>query len=70
MNPTTHSSLTLSTGADARMTAAQAALLKTLSHEARDFEAFSPNLTQAEAERRIATLKAKLPLQGEPPHTA
>ncbi len=66
----TRSEPTLSTGAGARMTAEQAALLKTLAHEAYDFEAFGPNLTQDEAARRIATLKAKLALQGEPPHTA
>ena len=60
---------TLSTGANARMTAEQAAELKTLAHAAYDFEAFGPNLTEQEAARRIATLKAKLSLQGEPPHT-
>ncbi|MFN3657458.1 MAG: DUF3072 domain-containing protein [Pseudolabrys sp.] len=60
---------TLSTGAGARMTAEQAAELKTLAHAAYDFEAFGPNLTQEEARRRIATLRAKLALQGEPPHT-
>ena len=47
----TRSEPTLSTGAGARMTAEQAALLKTLAHEAYDFEAFGPNLTQDEAER-------------------
>lgn len=51
------------------MTAEQAAELKTLAHAAYDIEAFGPNLTQEEAARRIATLKAKLALQGEPPHT-
>lgn len=60
---------TLSTWAGARMTAEQAAELKTLAHAAYDIEAFGPNLTQEEAARRIATLKAKLALQGEPPHT-
>jgi hypothetical protein len=55
--------------AGAPMTAEQAARLKTLAHAAYDFEAFRPTLTQAEAERRIATLQAKLKLQGEPPHT-
>lgn len=52
------------------MTADQAALLKQLAHDAFDLEAFSPHLTQNEAERRIATLQAKLKLQGEPPHVA
>ncbi len=52
------------------MTADQAALLKQLAHDAFDLEAFSPRLTQNEAERRIATLQAKLKLQGEPPHVA
>jgi hypothetical protein len=60
---------TLSSGADAPMTAEQAAELKRLAHDAYDFEAFGPHLTQTEAERRIITLRAKLKLQGEPPHT-
>jgi hypothetical protein len=59
----------LTTGADAPMTAEQAALLRRLAHEAYDFEAFSERLTQSEASLRIATLQAKLALQGEPPHT-
>jgi hypothetical protein len=59
----------LTTGADAPMTAEQVALLRRLAHEAFDFEAFSEHLTQGEAVRRIATLQAKLALQGEPPHT-
>lgn len=61
--------LTLSTGAGASMTAEQAALLKRLAHDAYDVEAFDPHLTQAEAQRRIVTLQAKLKLQDEPPHT-
>lgn len=63
------SNLTLSTGADTPMSAAQAALLKRLAHDAYDLEAFDPHLTQSEAARRIAMLKAKLELQSEPPHT-
>jgi hypothetical protein len=59
----------LSTGADAPMTSEQAAVLKELARDAYDLEAFDPRLTQAEAERRIVTLKAKLKLQDEPPHT-
>ena len=60
---------TLTTGADGPMTAEQAALLRRLAHDAYDFEAFSEHLTRSEAARRIATLQAKLKLQGEPPHT-
>lgn len=59
----------LSTGADLPMTVEQKALLRQLAHEAYDFEAFGEHLTQSEAARRIATLQAKLKLQGEPPHT-
>ncbi len=51
------------------MTSEQAKLLKYLAHQAYELEAFKSNLTQAEAARRIATLRAKLKLQGEPPHT-
>ena len=51
------------------MTAEQASLLRRLSHEAYDLEAFGEHLTQSEAARRIATLEAKLKLQGTPPHT-
>ncbi len=51
------------------MTVEQANLLKYLAHEAYELEAFKPNLTQAEAARRIAILHAKIKLQGEPPHT-
>jgi hypothetical protein len=61
--------LTLNTGADAPMTDAQAARLKQLARDAYDLEAFSPQMTRTEAARRIATLEAKLKLQGEPPHT-
>ncbi len=51
------------------MTGAQASDLKTLSEEAFEPEAFKPNLSKAEASRRIDALKAKLRLQDEPPHT-
>ena len=61
--------LTLTAEPDAAMTAEQAALLKRLSHDAYDFQAFAPHLSQAEAARRIAGLRAKLELQSEPPHT-
>ena len=51
------------------MTAGQAALLRKIAFDAYEPDAFSPNLTKAEAERRIDMLKAKLKLMGEPPHT-
>jgi Protein of unknown function (DUF3072) len=51
------------------MTAEQAARLRQLSVDAYEPDAFKPDLTQAEAERRIATLSAKLKLLDEPPHT-
>lgn len=60
---------TLTTGADAPMTAEQAAELRRLAHDAFDLEAFGEHLTESEAARRIATLRAKLKLQGTPPHT-
>jgi hypothetical protein len=61
--------LTLTADPGAPMTGVQRELLKKLAHDAYDFEAFSSNLSQAEAARRMATLRAKLKLQGEPPHT-
>ena len=51
------------------MTAEQAALLRKLAFDAYESDAFRPNLTRAEAERRIDTLQAKLKLMSEPPHT-
>lgn len=54
---------------DEPMTGAQASYLKTLSEQARDPEAFDETLTKAEASKRIDTLKAKIGLAGEPPHT-
>jgi len=51
------------------MTAEQAMRLKQLSIEAYELDAFEEVLTQAEAERRIATLSAKLKLLDAPPHT-
>lgn len=56
-------------GEDVPMTPEQAAQLKRLAHAAYDIEAFDPQLSRAEAQRRIDTLQAKLKLQGEPPHT-
>ena len=55
--------------ADGLMTAAQAATLKKLAQAAYELDAFKPNLTNAEADIRIAMLTAKLKLLGEPPHT-
>jgi Protein of unknown function (DUF3072) len=51
------------------MTAAQAATLKRLAQDAYELDAFKPNLTRTEADKRIAMLTAKLKLLGEPPHT-
>lgn len=53
----------------AMMTAEQASRLKQLACDAFEPEAFRANLTQTEAQRRIATLAAKLVLLDEPPHT-
>jgi hypothetical protein len=44
---------------DEPMTGAQASYLKTLSEEMNEPDAFSENLTKAEASRRIDALKAK-----------
>ena len=52
-----------------RMTAEQAATLKQLAKAAYELDAFKPNLTRAEADIRIAMLKAKLKLLDGPPHT-
>ena len=54
---------------DAVMNAAQAATLKTLAQDAYELDAFEPNLTRAEADERIAMLRAKLKLLDRPPHT-
>jgi hypothetical protein len=51
------------------MTDEQATLLKILSEQAFEPEAFKPTLDRAEAARRIAALQAKLRLQDGPPHT-
>ncbi|MGZ8373038.1 MAG: DUF3072 domain-containing protein [Rhodoplanes sp.] len=52
------------------MTGAQASYLKALTEQAREPEAYDPELTKAEASRRIDALKAKLGLASDPPHTA
>lgn len=59
----------LSTGAGERMTPEQKAQLRQLAEDAYEPDAFSDQLTQAEAAERIAMLKAKLKLLDEPPHT-
>ena len=69
MTETHNPDLTLTAEPGAPMTVEQAALLKRLSRDAYDFEAFAPHLSQAEAARRITGLRAKLKLQSEPPHT-
>jgi hypothetical protein len=51
------------------MTAEQAATLKELAKESYELDAFKPNLTRTEADKRIATLTAKLKLLDGPPHT-
>jgi hypothetical protein len=51
------------------MSAEQGRLLRQLAFDAYEPEAFAPNLTSAEAERRIQVLRAKLKLMSEPPHT-
>lgn len=51
------------------MTAEQATLLRKLAFDAYEPEAFRPGLTKAEAEQRINTLRAKMKLMSEPPHT-
>jgi Protein of unknown function (DUF3072) len=51
------------------MTPEQAATLKRLAQLAYELDAFKPNLTSAEADRRIAALNAKLKLLDGPPHT-
>jgi hypothetical protein len=59
----------LATGADAPMTAEQAALLKQLSIAAYELDAFGKHMTQRDAAQRIAMLRAKLKLLDGPPHT-
>ena len=50
------------------MTSDQAIQLRQLAFDAYEPDAFRPNLTSMEAERRIATLRAKLRLMDDPPH--
>ena len=52
-----------------RMTPEQASILRKLAFDAYEPEAFSSELTAAEAEQRIEVLQAKLKLMSEPPHT-
>ena len=51
------------------MTPAQEATLKRLAQAAYELDAFKPNLTSTEADKRIVTLTAKLKLLDGPPHT-
>ena len=51
------------------MSSKQASILRKLAFDAYEPEAFSPQLTAAEAEQRIGVLQAKLKLMSEPPHT-
>jgi hypothetical protein len=59
----------LSTGPGERMTAEQRTLLRQLAHDGYEPEAFSDQLTQDEAAKRISMLQAKLRLMDGPPHT-
>ena len=54
---------------DEPMTETQMATLQRLAYEAFEPEAFSPQLSKTEAQRRIDALAAKLRLQDGPPHT-
>lgn len=51
------------------MTAQQRELLRRLARDGYELDAFSAQITQAEAAKRIAMLQAKLRLLDEPPHT-
>jgi hypothetical protein len=53
---------------DEPMTETQMSLLQRLAEETLEPEAFSRQLTSAEAERRIEALRAKMRLQDGPPH--
>jgi hypothetical protein len=59
----------LSTGPGERMTPEQRTLLRRLASDGYELEAFSDQLTQSEAAKRISMLQAKLKLLDEPPHT-
>jgi hypothetical protein len=54
---------------DAMMSAEQSEVLRKLAFDAYEPDAFSPNLTRAEAEQRIDVLRAKMKLMSDPPHT-
>ena len=60
---------TFSADAGVPMSVDQAAQLRQLALDAYEPDAFRPHLTQMEATRRIAMLRAKLKLMDEPPHT-
>lgn len=50
------------------MTSEQAELLRGLAEDANELDAFKSHVTRAEAARRIAMLRAKIKLMGNPPH--
>ena len=52
-----------------KMTGEQASTLRRLAEDAYELDAFKLKLSHAEADRRIATLSAKLKLLDGPPHT-
>jgi hypothetical protein len=54
---------------DEPMTAEQTVELKTLAQRAYELDAFKPRITRAEAQKRIAVLRAKIRLLDAPPHT-
>jgi hypothetical protein len=54
---------------EAMMSAEQSEVLRKLAFDAYEPDAFSPNLTRAEAEQRIDVLRAKMKLMSDPPHT-
>ena len=56
-------------GGEEPMTEPPTSLLRRLAEEALEPEAFSRQLSRAEAQRRIEALAAKLRLQDGPPHT-
>ena len=72
MHDTTTGALTAngdSAAVEEPMTEPQMSLLRRLAEEALEPEAFSRQLSRAEAQRRIEALAAKLRLQDGPPHT-
>ena len=58
-----------SVASDEPMTDDQSVELKALAQRAYELDAFKPQVNRAEAEKRIAMLRAKVKLLDEPPHT-